>query len=96
MYPLICLSSIVKTSWSRWITTQVSEVVKKLNAYFARHGCPDYLVRDNGQPFASSNFHDFAKRYGFEQLTSSPNYAQSNGKVENALKKAKRLMKWAL
>ncbi|XP_048576993.1 uncharacterized protein LOC125559093 [Nematostella vectensis] len=51
-------------------------------------------MSDN-QPFASREFGDFAKAYDFEQVTSSPNYPQSNGKIENAVKTAKRLMKRA-
>ena len=38
---------------------------------------------------------DFAREYEFEHLTSSPDYPQSNGKVENAIKTAKSLMKKA-
>jgi hypothetical protein len=43
-------------------------------------------------PFASAEFHRFAKRFEFRHTTSSPRYPQSNGRVENAVKTAKRLM----
>ena len=46
-------------------------------------------------PFGSREFQDFAREYEFEHLTSSPDYPQSNGKVENAIKTAKSLMKKA-
>ena len=72
-----------------------SEVVKMLKVHFARHGIPDYVMSDNGPPFQSGTFEDFATEYGFERVTSSPGYAQSNGKVENAVKTAKQLMKKA-
>ncbi len=71
-----------------------SKIIKKLKAHFARHGIPDRFMSDN-QPFTSFEFEDFAKTYGFEQVTSSPNYPQSNGKVENAVKTAKTLMRKA-
>ena len=71
------------------------EVVKKLKAHLARHGIPDQLVSDNGQPFSSAKFQEFAKLYGFEHVTSSPIYAQSNGKAENAVKTAKSLLEKA-
>jgi hypothetical protein len=48
-------------------------------------------VTDNS-PFASAEFHRFAKRFEFRHTTSSPRYPQSNGRVENAVKTAKRLM----
>ena len=71
------------------------EVVKKLKAHLARHGILDQLVSDNGRPFSSAKFQEFANLYGFEHVTSSPIYAQSNGKAENAVKTAKSLLKKA-
>ena len=68
------------------------EVVKKLKAHLARHGIPDQLFSDNGQPFSSAKFQEFANSYGFEHVTSSPAYPQSNGKAENALKTVKNLL----
>ena len=70
------------------------EVIKKLKRHFSDHGIPDKLHSDN-MPFGSKEFQDFAKGYEFEHLTSSPDYPQSNGKVENAIKTAKSLMKKA-
>ena len=71
------------------------EVVKKLKAQLARHGIPDQLESDNGQPFSSAKFQEFANLYGFEHVTSSPIYVQSNGKAENAVKTAKSLLEKA-
>jgi hypothetical protein len=69
-----------------------SEIIKKLKVHFVRHGIPDRFMSDN-QPFTSFEFEDFTKTYGFEQVTSSPNYPQSNGKVENAMKTSRRIGK---
>ena len=41
----------------------------------------------------SQLFADFAKSYGFESVTSSPRYAQSNGQVERTVQTVKRLLK---
>ena len=68
------------------------EVVKKLKAHLARHGIPDQLFSDNGQPFSSAKFQEFANSHGFEHVTSSPAYPQSNGKAENAVKTVKNLL----
>ena len=46
-------------------------------------------------PFSSKEFQDFAKEYELTIELSSPEYAQSNGKAENAAKTAKMLMKKA-
>ncbi|XP_022797523.1 uncharacterized protein K02A2.6-like [Stylophora pistillata] len=68
-------------------------VIGKLKKRFATHGIPDTFHSDNGPPFSSNEFSAFAAMYEFEHVTSSPEYPQSNGKVENAVKTAKSLMK---
>ena len=68
------------------------EVISKLKSQFARHGIPVQVFSDNGPPFSSKEFQEFASAYEFEHLTSSPRYPQSNGKVENAVKIAQSIM----
>lgn len=66
-------------------------IIKELKAMFARFGIPDCLVTDNGPQFSAAEFSVFAKTWMFEHRTSSPSYAQSNGKAENAVQTVKRL-----
>ena len=54
---------------------------------------PCELVSDNGPQFASSEFADFAKEWGFQHTTSSPHYPRSNGLAESSVKVVKGLMK---
>ena len=70
-------------------------VIPKLKKHMARYGIPEKVVTDNGSPFSSKDFKEFAKTYEFKHVTNSPMYPKSNGKVENAVKTAKRLMKKA-
>ena len=74
---------------------KAKDVIYKLKQHFARHGIVDTCFTDNGPPFSSSDFKSFAKSFEFKHVTSSPRYPQSNGKVENAVKTAKRLLKKA-
>ena len=71
-------------------------IILKLKNHFARYGCPDRLISDNGPQFASSEFLKFAKEWDFEHRPSSPRHSQSNGKVESAVKTAKRLLRKSL
>ena len=75
--------------------TKPTTVIRKLRNQFARYGIPDTVMSDNGPHFSCKEFAKFANEYGFHHITSSPKYPQSNGKVENAVKSAKRIMKRA-
>lgn len=70
---------------------KVTDIVYCLRQHFARHGIPIELCSDNS-PFNSREFRSFAQLYEFKFTTSSPRYPQSNGRVECAIKTAKRLM----
>ena len=43
-------------------------------------------------PFNSEDFKTFSKEWDFHHVTSSPYHAQSNGRVENAVKTCKSLL----
>ena len=70
-------------------------VINVLKSIFARHGIPEIIRSDNGPQYASQEFSQFAKSYGFQHLTSSPRYPQSNGQAERAVQTVKRLLKRA-
>ena len=69
---------------ARLNTVTTRSVVREFLPMFARFGLPDVLVTDNGPQFASAEFAVFVRKKGITHLTSSPHYAQSNGKSENA------------
>lgn len=70
---------------------RVTDIVYCLRQHFARHGLPAEVFSDNS-PFNSREFTQFSRQYEFQHTTSSPRWAQSNGRVENAVKTAKRMM----
>ncbi|KAL0963940.1 hypothetical protein UPYG_G00315590 [Umbra pygmaea] len=47
---------------------------------------------DNARQYTSQRFKDFAKQWDFVHVTSSPEYPQSNGLAERAVRSAKQLM----
>ena len=76
--------------------TTANTVMTHVKSFFARHGIPSTVRTDNGPQFSCQAFRDFFKMYGFEHITSSPLYPQSNGLVENGVKIVKLLIKKAL
>ena len=75
--------------------TSSHSVIQALKQIFSRFGVPNIVMSDNGPQFSSEAFKTFAQIWKFEQKTSSPLYAQSNGQVENTVKTVKRILKKA-
>ena len=75
------------------VTETSEEVIKCTKAHFARHGIPDTVITDNGPQFRATEYEQFAKKWEFKHVTSSPYHSQSNGKAESAVKIAKTMMK---
>ena len=73
-------------------STTSTRVTTVLKAWFSRHGIPVTVISDNGPPFNSEDFKTFSKEWDFQHVTSSPYHAQSNGRVENAVKTCKSLL----
>ena len=79
---------IIEITSVLWITIQIEieidplkdntarEVIHTLKRQFSRHGIPNTLMSDNGPPFNSNEFQQFATNYDMEHVTSSPHYPQ--------------------
>ena len=74
-------------------STSAPTVITKLKNHFARYGCPDTVVSDNGPQFTSQEFAHFSKTWQFKHRTISPGNSKANGKVEAAVKTAKQLLR---
>ena len=72
--------------------TRSEDVVVHLKSMFSRHGVCNYLKSDNGPQFQGSHFKNFAAEYGFQHITSSPKFPQSNGEAERAVQTVKHLL----
>ena len=73
--------------------TTAPALILQMKSIFARLGIPETVFSDNGPPYNSHEYLQFSKNYNFTINTSSPDYPQSNGKVEAAVKAAKAILK---
>jgi len=69
-------------------------VITGLKPILARHGIPEQIIADNN-PFGSLKMIEFAKRWNFQIITSSPRYPQSNGQAERFVRILKNIPKKA-
>ena len=69
-----------------------SHVISVLKNIFVNHGIPQEIFSDNGPPFNSGEFYNFAKTYEIKLTTSSPYYPRSNGMVERTIQTVKGLL----
>jgi hypothetical protein len=72
--------------------THAEEVILQNKRWFCTHGIPDRLTSDNGPPFNSVLWKDFADSYGFVHTPTSPLHPQANGMVEKAVAIAKAML----
>ena len=61
-------------------------------------GCARHCLVRPGPQFTSKLFEDLSKEWGFQHITSSPMYPQSNGKAEATVKSTKKFIQalWKL
>ena len=72
--------------------TTAPHLITTLLRTFCRPGAPDIVWSDQGPQFTSKLFEDFSKEWGFQHITSSPMYLQSNRKAEATVKSMKKLI----
>ena len=72
---------------------KAGNVIKATKSHFARHGIPEQLISDNGPQYISDEFKLFAREQDFEHKPVDPYNSQANGKVESAVKKAKKILR---
>ena len=67
-------------------------VITFLKQTFSEHGIPLKLISDNGSQYSSHLFNEFARTWGFQHITSSPTYPQSNGFAERFVQTIKNIV----
>ena len=90
---------IVTDAYSKWLEvtpmtgSTSSKTIRVLRELFARFGCPELLVSDNGPQFTSSDFEEFLATAGVRHITTAPYHPQSNGAAERNVQTLKNAMK---
>ena len=80
----------VKKVRGQCTSTAVVQLTKQI---FSEQGVPSKVISDNGRHYSSECYREFAEKWGFIHVTSSPYYPQSNGFIERTIQTVKNTMK---
>ena len=75
-------------TYSRWPevavtnSTSFNKLYPVLDRSFDTHGYPELVVHDNGPPYNSKDWEEYAKRSGFRTSPCTPEHPQANGMAE--------------
>lgn len=84
--------------YSKWVEFKAmknkssQEVIRIWSEVFSGLGIPKLVIADN-VPFGSRECREFAERWDFEIVTSSPRYPKSNGQAERGVQIVKNMMR---
>ncbi|CAE1162672.1 unnamed protein product [Acanthosepion pharaonis] len=93
---------VVTDEYSRYVVVDIldsistTSVIPRLDKIFAEFGVPVYLKTDNGPPFNSSDFKDYASLTGFKHRKITPLWPQTNAETERFMRTVKKSIKAAL
>ncbi|XP_045023117.1 uncharacterized protein K02A2.6-like isoform X3 [Daphnia magna] len=73
-------------------STTSSAIIEEMSRFFCDFGRPEELESDNGTQFSSAEFREYCASLNIKQVTSSPEFAQSNGLVERHIQTVKRTL----
>ena len=76
----------------RLTSTTSASIITAMKSVFSRHGIPHTVVSDNGPQYVSAEMKKFSNLYGFNHVTTSLHYPQSNGFAERMVKTIKKLL----
>ena len=76
-------------------STSAKAVIPKLDKIFSTSGIPQVLRTDNGPPFNSEEFANFAQYMGFTHRKIMPRWPQANGIAERLMRSLKKVYQTA-
>ncbi|CAE1296729.1 unnamed protein product [Acanthosepion pharaonis] len=93
---------VVTDEYSRYVVVDIldsistTSVIPRLDKIFAEFGVPVSLKTDNGPPFNSSDFKDYASITGFKHRKITPLWPQANAETGRFMRTVKKSIKAAL
>lgn len=76
-------------------STSAKTTIPKLDKIFAEYGIPIELKSDNGPPFNSEDFTNFAKELGFRHRKITPYWPQANAEAERFMRTVQKAIRTA-
>jgi hypothetical protein len=76
-------------------STSSKSTIPKLDKMFSSFGIPKQVKTDNGPPFNSSEFQQFANYLGFSHRKITPYWPQANGEVERFMRTLEKAIRTA-
>lgn len=76
--------------------TNATNVIAAMEKIFANHGIPEEITTDNGPPFNSKAFAQFAANAGFHHRKVTPLWPQANGQAESFMKNLGKAIRVAI
>ena len=77
-------------------TTSADVNIPIIEELFTMMGIPDVLRTDNGAPFQSHKFNEFAKRLGFKHRRITPYWPRANGEAERFMRNLNKVIRNAV
>ena len=71
-------------------TTTATDTIQALRTVFARYGCPEEIVSDNGPQFTSTDFGSFLEANGIRHRHTAPYHPATNGLAERFVQSFKK------
>ena len=76
-------------------STSSRAVIPKLDKIFSAYGIPNVAKSENGPPFNSHEFKDFAEHMGFKHRKITPYWLQANGEAERFMRTLEKAVRAA-
>jgi hypothetical protein len=82
---------VLVDTYSKWpevavtTSTRFEKLFPVLDGSFSSHGIPSQVIHDNGPPYNSAKWREYARKVGFSSKPCTPEHPQGNGLAEKMM-----------